>query len=62
MQKKVVSAETICGKMVSKLFDTTHNGIVRDKYSTKISISGIFRLIKNSIAWGKWHKRKHSSG
>ena len=27
---------------ISKFFDTTHNGIVRGKYSTKISISGIF--------------------
>ena len=53
MQKKVVSPETIWGNMVSKFFDTTHNGIVRGKYSTKISISGIFWLIKNSIAGGK---------
>ena len=33
--------------MVSKFFDTTHNGIVRSKYSTKISISGIFWQNKN---------------
>ena len=51
MQKKVVSAETIWGNMVSKCFDTIH--IVRGKYSTKTSISGIFWLIKNSIAGGR---------
>ena len=38
---------------ISKFFDTTHNGIARGKYSTKISTSGIFWLIKNSIAGGR---------
>ena len=35
-------------------FDTIHNGIARGKYSTKISISGIFLTkLKNSRAGGR---------
>ena len=38
---------------ISKFFDTTHNGMARGKYSTKISISGFFYKIKNSITGGR---------